>query len=930
MFFGFPLMPDTITGILRETELNMAIANEKKYLRVLHVWRSIKALAAMLLCMLSVIGSVNFAVAGGNISTFAGGGPGNGDSALLTSFGPSCVVADPNGNLLVCSSDRILKVSSNGIVTVVAGNGTHGLSGDNGPAKSAMLYNPRAMTVDSIGNTYIADSSNNRIRKVDVNGVITTFAGTGHFQFSGYSGDNGPAVLAQLNNPQGIAVDASGNVYISDSANNCIRKVSVNGIITSIAGMGLFCNGNNGTATQTTLNNPRGLAIDAAGNLFIAEGSGVRKLTPNGIISTVNSAALGIPGSVAVDANGNLYAADFLRQQIFKLMPDGTSLAVAGTGVIGYSGDNGPATSAAFFNPFGISVDAIGNLYIADSGNYRVRMLSTSGIISTVAGNGKVALSGDNGPATSAQLLNPNGVTLDAGGNLYIADTWNNVIRKVTSNGIISTIAGFATGGSGANGFVGQNGYGGDNGPANLARLSGPVSVAVDSAGVIYFTDQGNHCIRKVGLSGIINAVAGICGTYGNSYFGDNGPATAAALNLPGGIAFDMGGNLYIADSGNNRVRKVGVNGVITTVAGNGVSAFNGDNGLAITAQLNPQGVAIDASGNLYIADGGNHRVRRVGVNGIITTVAGNGVAGYSGDNGPAISAQLNGPVSVKLDSSGNLYIADYYNERIRRVGIDGVITTVAGNGVFPSGFTGDGLSAISTQLYGPADVAIDTAGNLYIADVYNQRIRKVSASGAIDFSSGWNLLGNSVNLPITVATTFGNAANVATVWKWVPATSRWAFYTPTLTDGGAAYALSKGYDFLTVINGGEGFWVNAKVTFSSPLTAGAAISSSAFADKQIPPNSLPPGWSLISTGDNPSPRNFANAIALTPPVTPAVAAMSLTTLWAWDSVQANWYFYAPSLDNSAGLGAYIASKGYLDFGTKTLATGMGFWVNHP
>ena len=240
--------------------------------------------------------------------------------------------------------------------------------------------------------------------------------------------------------------------------------------------------------------------------------------------------------------------------------------------------------------------------------------------------------------------------------------------------------------------------------------------------------------------------------------------------------------------------------------------------------------------------------------------------------------------------------------------------------------------STVTGVAAGLCTIAANQVGNAsYSAAAPASQNITVSAVGlTLNLVVSWNLLGNSVNAPLTVATAFGNATNVATVWKWIPATSRWAFYTPTLVDGGAAYAATKGYDFMTVINGGEGFWVNAKVAFSTQLPAGNAISSSAFADQLVPPNSLPLGWSLIATGDNPLPRNFANAIALTPPVTPAVAAMSLTTLWAWDSVQANWYFYAPSLDNSAGLAAYITTKGYLNFGTKTLAPDMGFWVNHP
>ena len=330
--------------------------------------------------------------------------------------------------------------------------------------------------------------------------------------------------------------------------------------------------------------------------------------------------------------------------------------------------------------------------------------------ITTVAGNGTSGFSGDNGPATSAELSYPSGVAADSAGNLYIADENNCRVRKV-SNGVITTMAGNGT-----------RGFSGDNGLATNATLSGPAAVAVDSVGNIYIPDGAR--IREVS-NGVITTFAGN-GTGGFS--GDNGPATSAELN-GGGVAVDSAGNLYIADSGNNRIRKVS-NGVITTVAGDGTSGFSGDNGPATSAQLSiPIAVAVDSAGDLYIADYANNRIRKVS-NGVITTVTGNGNAGFSGDNGPASSAEVNAPQSVAVDSAGNLYIAsnltlDGTGDRIRRVS-NGIITTVAGTGG-RGGFSGDNGPASSAELNNPAAVAAGPAGNLYIADLLNQRIRMLT-----------------------------------------------------------------------------------------------------------------------------------------------------------------------------------------------------------
>ena len=321
-----------------------------------------------------------------------------------------------------------------------------------------------------------------------------------------------------------------------------------------------------------------------------------------------------------------------------------------------------------------MAVDASGNLYIADTNNDRIRKVDADGTITTVAGTGMDGFSGDSGPATAAQLDFPTDIALDEAGNLYIADVSNHRIRKVDPFGTISTVAGRGTAG-----------FSGDSGPATSAQLYNPVGVTVAGFGNIYIADFSNHRIRKVDAFGTITTVAGT-GTAGFS--GDSGPATAAQLNRPRSVAADSSGNLYIVDSNNHRIRRVDADGTITTVAGTGTAGFSGDSGPATSAQLDsPTGVALDGSGNLYIADSNNHRIRKVDAGGMITTVAGTGTDGFSGDSGRATNAQLNNPIGVAVHGSGNLYIADSRNDRIREVNADSTITTAAGT--WADGFSG-------------------------------------------------------------------------------------------------------------------------------------------------------------------------------------------------------------------------------------------------
>ena len=562
-------------------------------------------------------------------------------------------------------------IHASAVINTYAGNGTFFTDGI--LATSSWLPSPSGVAVDTAGNVYIADGSAS-VRKVDIHGVISTVAGD---HSPGFSGDGGPASNAQLGILGGIAIDAAGNLYIADLDHWRIRKVNANGTISTFAGNGEGgFSSDGGAATAAELNIPIAVAADALGNVFIVDSGNnrIRKVDGNGVISTV-----------------------------------------AGNGTAGYSGDGGLAINATLNNPGGIAVDAAGNLYISDTQNHCIRKVDADGIISTVAGTGSFGFSGDGGLAINATLYFPAGLALDISGNLYVADRRNSRIRKVSASGIITTVVGNGT-----------QGFSGDGGQASNASISQPVALAVDTGGNLYVVDQGSLRIRKVDPSGVIITIAG-GGTPG--FIGDGGPATKTELNYPTSTAFDSVGNLYIADAGNNRIRKVDAGGIISTVAGNGSPGSSGDGGQATDAELNfPVGVAFDSSDDLYIADTNNYRIRKVDRQGVISTFAGIGNPGFSGDGGPATSANLFNPEAVAVDKVGNVYIADTQNNRLRMVNKSGIISTVAGGA--NSGSAGDGGPAIDAEVT-PWALAFAPDGELYMNDgLYC--VRKIDTAGII------------------------------------------------------------------------------------------------------------------------------------------------------------------------------------------------------
>lgn len=596
---------------------------------------------------------------------------------------------------------------------------------------AARFSSPTAVAVDSLGNIYVADENNHVIRKVTPAGVVSTLAGK-----AGEAGlIDGVSAVARFNRPSGVAVDGAGNVFVADTHNGAIRRITPQGNTTTIA---------SGPPDQPSFEDapagnagfalPTGVAVDAAGNVYVADqyNSAIRKVTPQGRVVLVagNLQAQGMldgtgatalfywPQGITIDGSGNLLVADTGNNAIRKVTPAGTVTTVAGQGRSHPGFINGPAASARFSQPRGIAVDGAGNVYVADLNISVIRVISAAGEVSVLAGD--PASPGDtDGSGAAARFYGVTGLAWDGTGSVIIAEGGNHTIRRTTPAGLVTTLAG-------ASSREHRDGTG------NLARFSSPVDVALDGAGNLYVPDPINGVVRKVRADGMVTTVVA----------GVSGPTGIARFGYPTGVAVATNGTLYVADGYENLIYRITATGVLSLLAGNGKNQYYLTDGQGTEASFTyPQGIALDQAGNLYVADTFNNAIRRVTPGGLVSTLAGNRSAGYA--DGAGSAAQFSSPSGVAVAIDGTVYVADQNNARIRKITPDGMVTTLAGfanTGGFFTAFravpAADGAGSIA-GFYFPNRLAVDTAGNVFVTDLGNQLIRKITPEGFVTTVAG-------------------------------------------------------------------------------------------------------------------------------------------------------------------------------------------------
>jgi len=571
--------------------------------------------------------------------------------------GPFDVAVDASDNVYVADAggvSAIRKISPAGMVTTLAGGRSHCGGGSNGVGRDAIFCDPSGIAFDAAsGNLYIGDTSWSDVRKVTLAGVVTTAAGG-----SGRGWVDGQGSSSLFQSPQRLKTDGAGNVYIPDTSNHRIRKMSSDGNVTTIAGSGAAA---------------------------YADGAGL-------------AASFNAPEGVAVDATGNVYVADTNNHRIRKVTAGGKVTTLAGSGVGEFA--DGSGASAGFSYPRGLAIDASGTLFVADGNNHRIRKVTPSGVVTTLAG-GDAGFADGTGP--DAKFRTPSGVALDRTGNVYVADSDNRVIRKITPSGVVTTIAG--------------NPFRSRDGKAAEAILNGPANVLADATGNLLVPEWGGDMIRNVAVDGTVTTFAGAIGAGF-----EDGPLSTARFDTPKVIVRDGSGTLYVTDALNRRIRQISAAGIVTTLAGStpGLSDGNG-----ASAQFEyPNGLALDQGlGVMYVADEGNHRIRQVTKGGTVTTFAGSGSGGYA--DGPPLAAKFSYPRGVTLDSAGNIYVADADNCRIRKIAA-GLVSTLVGQSQCGNR---DGTSA-TALLDNLTAISRDPSDTIYVTDSHS--VRRVTQTGTV------------------------------------------------------------------------------------------------------------------------------------------------------------------------------------------------------
>ena len=600
----------------------------------------------------------------------------------------------------------------------------------NGIGSAARFDGPFGTAVDSIGNIYVADSHNNTIRRVTPGGFASTVAGK-----SGQEGtDDGVGEDARFFNPSGVTVDGSGNLYVADSGNHTIRKITPEGIVSTIAGEPGMPGSSDGTGNVARFNFPTGIAVGDSGNLYVADtvNDTIRKITPASEVTTLaglagaegstdgtgSEARFTTPLGVTVNASGVVYVGDSGNHTIRKITPDGVVSTLAG--LAGSRGSlNGFGDAARFDVPCGVAVDSDGNTYVADTFNHTIRKVSAVGLVTTLAGLADEGPGGGgsmDGLGSAARFFKPRGVAVNSSGTIYVGDTQNNTIRKITSEGLVTTLVGLA-------------GLGSQDGTGSGARFAHPNGLVFDRADNLYVADNYNHTIRKITPAGMVTTFAGMAGVSGSA----DGTGTAARFNFPRAIAIDAEGNLYVSDRLNHTIRKITPEAEVSTLAGSPGVPGSAD-GLGSAARFDePYGLAVDNAGNVYVVDTDNYTIRKITPAGLVSTIAGTaGISGYADGVGPA--AKFNLPSGMAIDFSQNLYITDSVNYVIRKMTLDGVVSTFAG---IPGSSGGDDGMTAESRFFRPAAITVDLSGNIYVSDTNNDLIRKIDPAGNITTLGG-------------------------------------------------------------------------------------------------------------------------------------------------------------------------------------------------
>lgn len=675
----------------------------------------------LLLGALAGLGATAHAAESYAFTVFAGApalGTADGAGAVARFHYPVDTAVDAAGNVYVSDYDNftIRKIATDGTVSTLAGI-PGGAGYANGSGSQALFNVTFGLATYGTAGVLVADAGNQVIRLVAPDGTVTTIAGTG---VGGYA--DGPVAAAQFNGPEGLAVDAAGNIYVADVLNQVIRKISPAGVVSTVAGLAQVSGSVDGVGASARFHDPTSVAVDSAGNLYVSDSLNhtIRKITPDGNVTTLaglagvagaadgtgSQARFNGPAKIVVDAQGNLFVADRYNSAIREISPSGSVATVAG-GLNSRGFADGLRTAARFFFPQGLAIDGSGNLWVGDTMNNSVRKIAADGTVTTVAGTSGIGHA--DGLRNAAQFFMPRGVAVDGNGNVYVVDQYNQTIRKITADGTVSTLAG-------APGVRGSA-----DGHGSNAHFYFPYCAAVDADGNVYVSDNTNETIRKITPAGDVTTLAGAAGSHGSA----DGTGAAARFYSPQGVALDRAGNLIVADALNDVIRQVTPAGVVTTIAGQAGVAGTVD-GVGAAAEFNyPSGVAVDGSGDIFVAEQFGSVVRKITPGGAVTTVAGQAGA-FADIDGVGASARFDFPQFLTIDGAGNLYVTEATSGKIRKLAPDGTVTTIGGGHI---GFS-DGVGSGSEFQY-PSGIAADTFGNLYIGDTNNGLIRKAGLVGA-------------------------------------------------------------------------------------------------------------------------------------------------------------------------------------------------------